>query len=67
MKTKGIFSEGGVDCSLVVKWYKKDCHREFEDWLHAIWSKVEIVRKYLKFLISMILFFFCKEYYTEYF
>ena len=28
MKTKGIFTEGGVDCSFVVIWYKKVCVME---------------------------------------
>ena len=28
MKTKGIFAEGGVDCSFVVIWYKKVCVME---------------------------------------
>ena len=28
MKTKGIFTKGGVDCSFVVIWYKKVCVME---------------------------------------
>ena len=28
-------------------------HGEMEDWINGIWSKVEIVNKYFKFLISI--------------
>ena len=39
MKTKGIFSENGVDCSLVVIWYKKFV--SWKVWRLTSWNLVK--------------------------